>query len=114
MIAVAIGLAVQPFRYLGWTDGVGTLAYTGAAVGLLALVLPRRGALLPGAIGTALACAVEISQLTGIPARLAEAFPPSALLLGSSFDVLDLVLLIVGGAAATLMLAVPRPPTPTP
>lgn len=108
VVAVVIGLAVQPFRHLAWTDGVGTLAYAGAAVGMVALILARRGALLPGAIGTGLACAVEILQLTGIPAVLAERFPPIALLLGSSFDPRDLVLLLGGGALATLALATRR------
>lgn len=105
MVAVIIGLSVQPLRHLPWTDPVGTLTYAGAAVGLVALVIPRRGALLPGSIGTGLACAVEILQLTGIPADLAERVPPIALLLGSSFDPLDLVLLVVGGALATVALA---------
>jgi hypothetical protein len=101
------GLAVQPFRELSWTDSVGTVAYGAAAVGVVALLLPRRGALLPGVVGTGLACAVEIVQLTGMPAALAERFPPIALVLGSSFDVVDLALLLVGGALATALLSVP-------
>lgn len=105
--AVAIGLVVQPLRELPWTDAVGTLAYAAAAVGVVGVLLPRRGALLPGAIGTALACAVELAQLTGGPARLAEQMPPLALLLGSSFDAVDLALLVLGGALATLALARP-------
>lgn len=112
--SLAIGLAMQPFRQLVWTDGVGTIAYAGAAVGVIALLLPRRdpssrsgraAALVPGAIGTGLACAVEIFQLTGIPAALADRFPPIALLLGRSFDPLDLGLLVLGGALATLALS---------
>ncbi len=107
MVAVLVGASVQPFRQLAWTDAVGTLAYAAAAVGVVALVLARRGALLPGAIGTGAACAVEILQLTGVPAALAERLPPVALLLGSSFDPVDLLLLIVGGAVATLALSTP-------
>lgn len=107
--ALVIGLAVQPFRQLAWTDPVGTLAYAVAAVGMVALLIPRRGALLPGAIGTGLACAVELSQLTGIPAQLAESFPPAALLLGSAFEPLDLLLLGLGGAVATAALYVDGP-----
>jgi len=105
VVVVPIGLVVQPFRQLGWTDGVGTLAYGAAAVAVLALVLPHRGVLLPGSVGTSLACAVEILQLTGVPAALAERFPPVALLLGSSFDAVDLVLLLAGGGGAVLALS---------
>ncbi|GAB2612421.1 hypothetical protein GCM10027067_24980 [Pseudactinotalea suaedae] len=107
VVVVLVGLAVQPFRQLAWTDGVGTLAYGAAAVAVAALALPRRGALLPGAIGTGLACAVEILQLTGVPAALSERFPPAALLLGSSFDPVDVLLLIAGGVGAVLALSVP-------
>lgn len=106
--ALVIGLAMQPFRHLAWTDAIGTLAYAAAAVAVVALLLPRRGAVLPGAIGTGLACAVELSQLTGIPAALAEKFPPVALVLGSAFDPLDLALLVLGGALATAALSVER------
>jgi len=105
-VAVGIGLTVQPFREHGWTDSVGTVAYAAAVVALVGVLLPRRGALLPGAIGTALACGVELFQLSGIPAQLADTLPAVALLLGRSFDAVDLVLLLVGGAAATLALAV--------
>lgn len=104
---VLVGLAVQPFRALAWTDGVGTIAYAAAAVAVVALVMPHRGALLPGAIGTGLALAVEILQLTGLPAAASERFPPITLLLGSSFDPVDVLLLILGGAAATLTLSAP-------
>lgn len=107
-VAVVIGLAVQPLRAQAWTDPVGTVAYAAAAVGLVGVLLPRRGALLPGAIGTGLACAVELSQLTGIPARLADQVPAVALLLGSRFAAADIGWLVIGGAIATAALAVPR------
>lgn len=109
LVATAVGLAVQPFRHLAWTDPVGTLAYAAAAVGVVALLLPHRGALLPGVIGTGLACAVETLQLTGIPARLADGFPPIALLVGSRFALVDVVLLVVGGALATVALSAHAP-----
>lgn len=107
-VAVVIGLAVQPFRSQPWTDPVGTVAYAVAAVGLVAVLLPRRGALLPGLIGTGLACGVELLQLTGLPARLADTLPPAALLLGGRFDPADLLWLVVGGAVATGVLSSQR------
>lgn len=111
LIAVVCGLAAQPFRHLAFTDGVGTVAYAAAAVGVVALLLPRRGPWLPGLLGTGAACLVELAQLTGVPAALADRFPPVALLLGSRFDVVDLALLVVGGGLATAALAVTAPPT---
>lgn len=109
VVAVVVGLGVQPWRELAWTDPVGTLAYAAAAVGAVALLVPRRGALLPGVVGTGLACAVEVAQLSGVPATLAERVPPLALLLGSRFSALDLALLVLGGAFATLALSVRAP-----
>lgn len=107
-VAVVIGLALQPFRDHGWTDPVGTVAYAAAAVGLVGMLLSRRGALLPGLIGTGMACGVELLQLTGLPARLGDRVPGLALLLGGRFDPVDLVWLVVGGATATALLSPPR------
>ncbi len=108
-VAVVTGLAVQPFRALDWTDPVGTTMYAAAAVGLVGVLLPRRGALLPGSIGTGLACVVELVQLTGIPAQLAGSVPAVALLLGTGFAVSDLLWLVVGGVLATAVLGVATP-----
>jgi hypothetical protein len=108
-VAVVTGLAVQPFRAHDWTDPVGTVVYAAAAVGLVGVLLPRRGALLPGAAGTALACAVELFQLTGIPTQLAGSVPAVALLLGTGFAVSDLLWLVVGGVLATSVLGVETP-----
>ncbi|WP_054012014.1 ribosomal maturation YjgA family protein [Arthrobacter sp. ERGS1:01] len=48
----------------------------------------------------AFSAVIEIAQLTGIPAQLGQAFPPSRLLLGTTFSALDLVAYAVGAAAA--------------
>lgn len=48
--ALLIGLVVQPFRELPGTDAIGSVMYAAAAVGVWALLLPYRGALLPGLI----------------------------------------------------------------
>lgn len=102
--AVALGLAVQPLRALPGTDLLGTLAYAGAAVGAVAVLLPRRGPLLPGAVGTTAACAVELAQLSGVPAELSARAPVLALLLGTTFSVVDLAALAAGGLLGTLVL----------
>ncbi len=110
LAALVIGLAVQPFREVTGTDAVGSAAYAVAAVGVWALILPGRGARLPGLIGTGLACAVELVQLTGLPQRVAEAVPGAGFVLGGQFDIADVVAMLVGGIIATFALAAPRLP----
>ncbi|WP_187292829.1 DUF2809 domain-containing protein [Beutenbergia cavernae] len=103
--AVVVGLAIQLVRDLPGSDVAGTLAYGVAAVGLAGVLWPRRGALLPGVVGTGAATAVELAQLTGIPAALAAHVPAVSLLLGRSFDPVDVITLVAGGAVATVALA---------
>jgi hypothetical protein len=107
LVAVVLGLGVQPWRPLPGTDAAGTLAYAAAAVGVAALLLPERGAWLPGVAGTAVACAVELAQLTPVPALVIDRAPVLALLLGRTFSVVDLVVLLAGGVLGTAALAVP-------
>lgn len=66
---------------------------------LLALILPtaKRHWLALGAF--AISAFIEIAQLTGVPAQLAESFPPSRLVFGTTFSALDLVAYAVGAAA---------------
>ncbi|GAB3312143.1 DUF2809 domain-containing protein [Epidermidibacterium keratini] len=108
--ALVIGLAVQPFRDVAGTDAIGSAAYAAAAVGVWGLILPGRGARLPGLIGTGLACAVELLQLTGLPQRIAEVVPGSGFVLGGQFDIADIIAMLVGGIIATFALAAPRLP----
>jgi hypothetical protein len=56
------------------------------------------------ALVTFLACVgIELLQLTGLPAYLAGVFPPTRLLLGTTFAAVDLVAYLVGAAAAGLV-----------
>ncbi|OYO05872.1 hypothetical protein CGZ97_04075 [Enemella evansiae] len=105
IVALVVGLAVQPFRELPGTDAVGSAMYAAAAVGVWALLLPHRGALLPGLIGTVLACGVELWQLSELPQRIAATVPGAGLVLGGVFDPMDLLWLVAGGLLATLALA---------
>lgn len=102
--ALVIGAAVQPLRPLPGTDAAGSAAYAAAAVGVWALILPGRGALLPAAIGTGLAWMVELLQLTELPHRIAQLVPGAGFVLGGVFDVLDLVTMLAGGLLAALAL----------
>ncbi|MHA7268860.1 DUF2809 domain-containing protein [Arthrobacter sp. HLT1-20] len=66
---------------------------------LLALILPtvQRHWLALGAFG--ISAFIELAQLTGVPAQLAQSFPPSRLVFGTTFSALDLVAYAVGAAA---------------
>ncbi|MET0991391.1 MAG: DUF2809 domain-containing protein [Lacisediminihabitans sp.] len=63
---------------------------------LVMLVAPRTRPALVAGIAFAVCALVELAQLSGIPAALARAFPPSALVLGSGFAWSDLVAYALG------------------
>jgi uncharacterized membrane protein YdbT with pleckstrin-like domain len=46
---------------------------------------------------------IELLQLTGLPASLAEVFPPSRLVLGTTFAVIDLLAYLLGALSAALV-----------
>ncbi|MCU1447513.1 MAG: hypothetical protein JWP54_3171 [Cryobacterium sp.] len=61
-------------------------------------------------VASFVACAgIELFQLTGVPAALAGAFPPSRLLLGTTFTAIDLVAYFVGALGAALVVTWTRP-----
>ncbi|WP_104089849.1 DUF2809 domain-containing protein [Arthrobacter sp. GMC3] len=66
---------------------------------LLALIAPtaQRHRLALGAF--AISAVIEFAQLTGVPAQLAVSFPPSRLVLGTTFSALDLVAYAAGAIA---------------
>lgn len=99
-LTVALGLGVH---FLAAGDAAGLLAdalYTVLAYFVLAFLFPaaRHARVAAGAL--AFSAAVELFQLTDLPAQLAEAFPPSRLVLGTTFAVPDLAAYAVGAAAA--------------
>jgi hypothetical protein len=67
---------------------------------LVMLLAPRTRPALVATIAFAVCALIEVAQLTGIPAALARAFPPSALAFGSGFAWGDLVAYAVGVLAA--------------
>lgn len=75
---------------------VGDALYAVAVGVFLVLLLPRIGTITAGAVSVLLCAAVEFFQATGIPAALAETIPGTALVLGSGFDVRDLLAYAVG------------------
>jgi len=56
------------------------------------------------ALGAFVICAgIELLQLTGLPATLADGFPPVRLLLGTTFSAVDLVAYLVGVIGAAVV-----------
>lgn len=66
---------------------------------LLALILPTAKRHWLALSSFAVSALIEIAQLTGVPAQLAQSFPPSRLVFGTTFSALDLVAYAVGAAA---------------
>ncbi len=67
---------------------------------LVALIVPRARVTVPAVTAFGFSAAVELWQLTGVPARLADAVPVSALVLGTGFQWPDLVAYAVGAGVA--------------
>lgn len=89
-------------------DAVGGLLYAGLLYLMLAYIGQRRRALELAVAAAGIGVAIELVQLTGLPAALAAVFSPSRLVLGSVFVPLDLAFAVVGAALATLTDLVTR------
>ena len=98
---VLLGLLsrMRPVGLPLFDENLGDALYAVAVYLVLALFVRRRAPSAIGAIAFALCAAIELFQLTGIPARHA-AFPPVRWLLGTHFAWYDLVCYAVGTAAA--------------
>ncbi len=102
VLVVVTGLAVHGLAD-GWVGGfTGDALYAVLMVVLVAVVAPRAPSAAVGAIGLAVCVAVELLQLTGVPARLSAVIPGVELVLGSTFQATDLLAYALGAAAVTL------------
>lgn len=96
-LTLAAGLGLQLLERNPLVDVAGSALYT-AFVGLLiALLVPLWQAWRPAALAVAVSALIELAQLTSLPAALVDAVPPLRLVLGGSFDALDLVGYAAGG-----------------
>lgn len=85
----------------GWVaDASGGVFYTALAYVLLGIAAPRTRPGTLGALALAVSVAVELFQLTGVPAELADVWLPFRLALGTTFAVTDLPAYAVGAALA--------------
>jgi hypothetical protein len=71
---------------------------------VLSFVFVRTSGWLNALVTFLLCLGIELLQLTGLPASLAEVFPPARLVLGTTFAAIDLVAYLVGALAAALVI----------
>ena len=84
-------------------DVAGGILYAALVFVLVALVAPATAGLRIGALSFALCVAVELLQLTGLPAAAAELLPPIRYVLGTTFVASDLIAYAGGTALAVLV-----------
>lgn len=105
---VAAGLAARAFLPSPLAGPTGDVLYATLVVLLIALVRPRTRPLVAAAFGFAVCVAVELLQLTGAPAALAERVPAVRLVLGTTFWAPDLLLYAVGAVLGGVLCVVAR------
>ncbi|WP_285137922.1 DUF2809 domain-containing protein [Microbacterium sp. lyk4-40-TSB-66] len=114
VVVVAAGLVVaEVLPSSVTTDIAGDALYAVAVYTGLVLLLPRARRLILGIAATGWCVLVEVLQLSGLPAALAERVPPVALVLGTGFDARDLVVyasavLVATAVDAAVSRRVPR------
>ncbi|WP_129770415.1 DUF2809 domain-containing protein [Streptomyces sp. L-9-10] len=106
LLTVAAGLGI---RGAGGGDGGGGVVkyggdalYTVLVYTLVVLVAPRARPLVAGGVALGFSWAVELLQLTGLPAELAARSVLARLVLGSTFNAPDLLWYAVGALVAGL------------
>lgn len=113
LVAAALLIVVAGLAVARWTDSaawtfVGDALYAALFYTLIAVVVVRARPAVVAAVATASCAAIEVFQLTGIPAALAQTVPAAALVLGTTFQWSDLLAYLLGAVAAALMDAVIR------
>ncbi|OKK25017.1 hypothetical protein AMK09_02200 [Streptomyces sp. CB02488] len=113
---VAAGLGVRTVADGDLAKYAGDALYTVLICALVALCAPRARPVVVAGTGLAVSWAVELLQLTGVPAELSRRSAVARLVLGSTFNAPDLLWYAVGAAAvwAVLAAATSRPCGPGP
>ncbi|QTG81008.1 DUF2809 domain-containing protein [Arthrobacter crystallopoietes] len=86
-----------------WTNHTGDALYAVLIYLLVAAVASRIPSWQAAAAALAVCTAVELLQLSPLPAALGEIFPPARLVFGTTFGMLDLVSYGTGVLAAGLL-----------
>ncbi|GAA2016345.1 DUF2809 domain-containing protein [Microbacterium ulmi] len=107
--AIGAGLGIHLLAPdAAWSDVAGDALYAVAAYLVVVALAPRWAPVAAAAVVGTWCVAVELFQLTGLPLRAGTAFPPAMLILGTVFDVRDLVVYVVAVALAAGLDALGR------
>ena len=96
---VVVGLAVHFLIVGDLASLVADALYTVLIYLLVGFIFPAARQYWLAVAAFAFSAMIELSQLTGIPQQLAQSFPPSRLLFGTTFSALDLVAYALGAMA---------------
>lgn len=103
ILTVAVGLLVHTYGD-GWLAGyVGDALYTVMVYALVVAVRPAIGPAVAAWWAVGISWAVEFLQLTDIPAQLSAAVPLMRLVVGTTYNALDLVAYVFGATTAYLV-----------
>lgn len=103
LVTLGLGLGLQLFSRTPLIDLAGGVLYTLLIGMLLCVLAPAQPALLAAFMAFAVSSAVELLQLTSLPASLVETVPILRLVLGRSFDARDFIAYLIGALAVWLI-----------
>jgi len=96
---VVVGVAVSRLDH-PLADPVGDALYAAFVFALLVVIAPRARSATLTIITFAFCAAVELAQLTGVPAAIVDAVPVARYALGTTFVAADLLAYAVGAGVA--------------
>ena len=100
VVVVGVGLLVHFVATGPLADFLADALYAVLIYLLVTLFFPRMAPIASVGMAYGVCAFIEVCQLTGGPAALAAAFPPSRLVLGTTFSPVDLAAYAVGVLAA--------------
>ncbi|KEG38152.1 DUF2809 domain-containing protein [Streptomyces althioticus] len=106
LVTVGAGLGLRAVATGDVAKYGGDALYTLMIVTLVVLLAPRSTPARAAGIALAVSWAVELLQLTGLPAELSARSTAARLVLGSTFNAPDLLWYVVGASAGWLALRV--------
>jgi hypothetical protein len=100
LTSVALGLTIRTLGDGAWTGPAGDALYAVLIYLLVAILVPGRPRALIAVTAASVCVLIEVFQLSGLPAELAQSWPLIRLVLGTTFGVADLVAYAGGCAVA--------------
>jgi hypothetical protein len=109
---IALGLLVHFTMGGAGADFLADSLYAVLIYLIVTFVVPSFRPLTVTAVAFAICAVIELLQLSGVPAALGEVFPPTRLVLGTTYaavDILAYALGVTGALACELLLRARRP-----